>query len=118
MTDRNGNFYKPERGSTEKPDHIFLSFCGDAHTSMCVSWRTDEKTDSGYILYSDGKSEKRQQAISKKIESDIDKNCYHWAVMQNLTPGTKYSYTVGDDINRSEEFSFETEPENLENFKF
>ena len=118
LTDENGNFYKPERGSTEKPDHIFLSFCGDPHFSMCVSWRTDEKTESGYILYTDGVTERRQNAVSKKIESDIDRSCYHWAVMNNLTPGTEYKYTVGDDISRSEEFKFETEPENLENFKF
>ena len=118
MKDKNGNFYKPERGSTAQPDHIFLSFCGDPHTEMCVSWRTDEAVKSGYILYSDGTQIKRQDAISRFIESDIDRSCYHWAVMRGLTPGTKYTYTVGDDLNRSGEFSFETEPENLTHFKF
>ena len=32
MIDKDGNFYKPERGSTAMPDHIFISFCGDART--------------------------------------------------------------------------------------
>ena len=118
LTDENGNFYKPERGSTAAPDHIFLSFCGDPHTSMCVSWRTDEAVTEGYIEYSDGSQTKRTDAISKVIYSDIDRSCYHWAVMKNLTPGTKYTYTVGDEKNRSGEFSFETEPESLQKFKF
>lgn len=118
MTDEKGNFYKPERGSTAEPDHIFISFWGDPKTSMCISWRTDEAVTDGFTLYSDGKTEKRADAVNKVIYSDIDHSCYHWARLEGLTPGTRYSYTVGDDSHRSAEFSFETEPEELEEFEF
>ncbi|MBQ4339018.1 MAG: metallophosphoesterase family protein [Clostridia bacterium] len=118
MIDKDGNFYKPERGSTAMPDHIFISFCGDARTEICVSWRTDEAVTEGYVLYGESTPDQKAQAISKVIESDIDRSCYHWAIIKNLTPGTKYVYTVGDDENRKGEFSFETQPDNLEKFKF
>lgn len=120
MTDKDGSFYKPERGSTAQPDHIFLSFCGDSRTSMCVSWRTDEAVTDGYLLFSKpGNAEQtRVEAVSRRIESDIDRSCYHWATATGLAPGTKYCYTVGDDKHRSEAFSFETQPEELDSFKF
>lgn len=118
MIDENGNFYKPERGSTPEPDHIFISFCGDPHTSISISWRTDESICMGYALYSDGKETFRKEAVSKVIYSDIDHSCYHWTVLENLLPGTKYTYTVGDDKFRSSTFSFETEPENTDSFRF
>ena len=37
MIDKNGNFYKPERGSTVNPDHIMLAFCGDAKKEMAIA---------------------------------------------------------------------------------
>ncbi len=118
MIDEQGNFYKPERGSTPAPDHIFLSFCGDPHTTMCVSWRTDEAVTGGYALVKCSGEERRVEAVSKVMASDIDRSCYHWAVMDSLLPGTAYSYTVGDDVNRSETFTFTTEPENTDDFTF
>ena len=42
MIDKNGNFYKPERGSTVNPDHIMLAFCGDAKTEMAVGYFTEK----------------------------------------------------------------------------
>ncbi len=120
MYDKDDNFYKPERGSAPSPDHIMLSFCGDAHTNIAVSWRTSEDIESGYMLFhkDDEAAQTRVDAISKRIESDIDISVYHWAQATNLEPGAKYYYTVGNDEHRSGEFSFETEPENLTKFSF
>lgn len=120
MLDKNGNFYKPERGSTPSPDHIMLSFFGDAKTSAAITWRTDESVCEGYILYSEasGGEKTKQAAVSKFFETDIDRSTYHWVRLEGLKPGTKYTYSVGDEKNRSEEFTFETEPEKLDKFSF
>jgi len=114
------DFVKPNHGSTPQPDHIMLSICGDAKTSMAVTWRTSIDVPSGYVeVYPENGGEKvRVEAITKEFKSDIDISNMHWAIIKNLKPGTRYRYTCGDDTHRSEEFSFETEPENLNKFKF
>lgn len=111
---------KPERGSTPQPDHIMLSFCGDAKTTMAVTWRTSVDVEDGYMLFSpaEGGEEVRVDAINSRFESDIDISYMHWAIAENLSPATLYKYTVGNNEHRSEEFSFETEAENLDSFKF
>ena len=111
---------KPVRGSTPSPDHIMLSISDDAKTTMTVTWRTSTDVKCGYVLCrEDGKTEQtRTDAVTEVFESDIDISNIYWAKITNLKPGTKYYYTCGDDNNRSEEFYFETEPENLTKFKF
>ncbi len=111
---------KPIRGSTNQPDHIMLSISDDAKTTMTVTWRTSVDINSGYVLCYEKGSNKvtRTDAVSEIFESDIDISNIHWAKITNLKPGTKYYYTCGNDKNRSEEYYFETEPENLTKFKF
>ena len=120
MKDSNGEFYKPTRGSGCDPDHIMLSFCGDPHTEMAVSWRTDIAVEDGVLyLREDGSFETSVfQAVSEKKETDIDLSCYHWVRLKNLRPATRYYYTVGDESHRSKEYSFETEKENTGRFSF
>ena len=121
MIDKNGNFYKPERGSAPDPDHIMLAFCGDAKKEMAVGWRTSIDVTDGYVLYRRNGSDEWQKSVaaaSEEKETDIDINRYFWAKMSDLKAGEKYFYTVGNDEHRSEEFSFETEPENLDEFTF
>ena len=120
MSDKDGKFYKPERGSSPLPDHIMLSFWGDAKTSAAISWRTDENSGDSYILYRrEGSADLlRQEAVTRFAETDIDRSNYHWVRLSGLEPGCKYCYTVGDDEHRSGEFTFETEPEKLDKFSF
>ena len=40
---------KPLRGSSPVPDHILLSICGDAKTTIAVSWRTDCSVQNGWL---------------------------------------------------------------------
>lgn len=114
------NFIKPPRGSSANPDHIFISINGDAKTSMAVTWRTSVDVTFGYALCrKDGEVEYiRFDAETDVFESDIDISNMFWARMTGLEPGTRYFYTVGDDNNRSEEYSFTTEEANSESFKF
>lgn len=120
MIDESGNFYKPERGSTPSPDHIMLSFCGDAKTEMAITWRTSAEVDSGYVLYRKKNEADWLKAESKVRykETDIDISNYHSVKLSGLTPATEYIYTVGSNDFRSEEFSFETEAENTAKFSF
>ena len=108
MTDKDGKFNKPERGSSPLPDHIMLSFWSDAKTSAAISWRTDENSGDSYILYRrEGSADlMRQEAVTRFAETDIDRSNYHWVRLSGLEPGCKYCYTVGDDEHRSGEFTF------------
>ena len=111
---------KPWCGSAPAPDHIMISINGDAKTSMAITWRTSVDVESGYVLYrEDGTDETmKTESVNEVFESDIDISMMHWSRLTNLKPGTKYYYTCGDEANRSEEFFFTTQPENVEKFKF
>ncbi len=110
---------KPVRGSCAKPDHIMISFYDDSRRSMAVTWRTSTDVADGYAEYrSDGGETMICEAESHIFESDIDISVIHTARLKKLTPGTKYYYTCGDKNNRSSEFSFETQAENVEKFTF
>ena len=107
------------RLATEKPDHIMVSFSGDAKTSMTVTWRSSADVESGYVEYYEKDGEKfRAEAIVKPFESDVNTSNIFWATPKNLKPGTRYYYTCGSAENRSEEYWFDTEEENLTKFRF
>jgi hypothetical protein len=108
------------RKSTKQPDHIMLSICGDAKHEMCVTWRTSRDIETGYMLISEADKDefRRVDAVNKEVKTDIDVNMNHWAKPKNLSPGTKYKYTVGNDEYRSGEYTFTTEKENVTKFKF
>ncbi len=107
------------RFATEKPDHIMVSISGDAKTSMTVTWRSSIEVESGYIEYYEKNGEKsRAEAIVKPFRSDVNTSNIFWATAKNLKPGTRYYYTCGSGENRSEEYWFDTEEENLTKFRF
>lgn len=107
------------RLATEKPDHIMVSFSGDAKTSMSVTWRSSLDVKSGYVeYYEKGGEKKRVDAIVKPFKSDVNTSNIFFGVLSGLKAGTRYWYTCGSDENRSEEFWFDTEEENLTKFKF
>lgn len=112
-------FLKPDRGSGPNPDHIMLSFCGDASHEMAVSWRTDVDAGDGYILlYNGDGGEIKIPAVCRIIKSDIDISKFNTARITALEAGKKYYYTCGDDKNRSARFSFTTQEEDCTEFKF
>ncbi len=113
------NFTKPDRGSAPHPDHIMLSFCGDPRYEMAVTWRTDLSANDGYLLLTDkNATQTKIDAVCTVFESDIDVSKINTAIIRNLEPGSTYTYTCGDDENRSSEFSFTTQEENCDKFKF
>lgn len=107
------------RLATEKPDQIMVSISGDARTSMTVRWRASADVENGYIeFYEKGGEVQRAQAVVTAFKSDVSISNLFFATAQNLKPGTRYYYTCGDDKNRSGEYWFDTEEENLTKFKF
>ncbi len=107
------------RLATEKPDHIMVSISGDAKTSMTVTWRSSIEVESGYVEYYEKNGEKKTaQAIVKPFKSDVNTSNIFWGVLKDLKPGTRYYYTCGSNENRSEEYWFDTEEENLMKFRF
>ncbi len=107
------------RFACEKPDHIMLSFNGDPKTSMTVTWRQCKEITQGFVdLRSKNGETFRVDAVTELFKSDVNISSIFWAKLTGLKPGTKYYYTCGDVNNRSDEFYFTTQPENLTSFKF
>ena len=106
--------------ATEKPDHIMLSINGDARYNMAITWRTDMSAPTGYIEYREENTDEvvKKECQSLVFKSDLDETYIHTAIASELKAGTKYYYTCGDEKNRSEEYYFTTQEENLEKFSF
>ena len=84
MSDKDGKFNKPERGSSPLPDHIMLSFWGDAKTSAAISWRTDENSGDSYILYRrEGSADLlRQEGLAVTVEFISDNTVDAYTVVR------------------------------------
>lgn len=96
-----------------------LSICGDAKTTMAITWRTSTAVKDGYIeYYEQGKEKKTAKAVTKVFKSDVNTSHIHFAKAEGLKPGTRNYYTCGSSDIRSDEFYFETEKENLTHFRF
>lgn len=110
----NFRFAKPE------PDHIMVSFTGNAENTITVTWRTDSSSDGGYVEYREKGSNEvfTKSCITKPFTGDFSTANIHWAELDNLKPGTKYIYTCGDGKNRSGEFVFRTAEKNCNKFTF
>lgn len=107
------------RFATEKPDHIMVSINGDARHTMTVTWRASADVSEGYLEFYEKDGEMmRANAVVKPFKSDVNTSNIFWAKAEVLKPGTRYYYTCGSKDNRSEEFYFDTQEDNLEKFKF
>ena len=96
-----------------------VSISGDAKTSMTITWRSSVDVAEGYVeYYEKGGEKKRADAIVKPFKSDVNTSNIFWATPSDLKAGTRYFYTCGSAENRSEEFWFDTEEENLTKFRF
>ncbi len=115
MTERVPNY----RFATPQPDHIMVSFFDDPRSNMAITWRTSADVPSGYAeLHKENGERFRVSAVTKVFKSDVNISHIHFARCTGLESGTRYYYTIGDDERRSEEFYFDTQPENLDAFSF
>lgn len=113
--------YKP----TAMPDRIILTWTGDPRTTQAVTWRTSTEVAHGVAEIVKAEAgpyfpEKAQvyEATTEALQTDINKAHFHSLNFENLTPGTKYAYRVGDGTNWSEWFQFSTATAEDEPFSF
>ncbi len=115
MNERQPNYRLAER----TPDHIMVSIYDDPRHSMAITWRTSTDVPGGYVLFNaDGCEPVRVDAVNKEFKSDINTSIIHFVRLSGLESGTRYYYTCGSDEERSDEFYFETQEDNLEKFSF
>lgn len=102
--------------STTKPDHITLSWTKDPKTTQTITWRTSTNVTKGIVEYKNLKTGETKTINAVKedfVSANTDKNTGYMnlfsVTIENLTPGTTYSYKVGDGEKWSEENTFKTE---------
>jgi hypothetical protein len=112
------------------PDRVILNLTEDARTSMAVTWRTDTSVAHGYVefaLATHGpqfledvtriNAHTEMLTVHNENEPEISAH-YHSAILTGLEPDTRYVYRVGDDVNWSEWYQFDTAGEEGEPFSF
>lgn len=112
------------------PDRVILNLTEDARTSMAVTWRTDVSVSRSFVEFavathgpqfieSVSRINARTESLTHQSgdEPEISAH-YHSAVMTGLVPDTRYVYRVGDDVNWSEWYQFDTAGEAGEPFSF
>ena len=110
---------------TAIPARILLSWEGDPTTSAAVTWRTSAEVSQGLAeiaVATDGpgfpKTATPVKAVMIPLETDSGPTHCHTASFTSLTPKTTYVYRVGDGVNWSEWFQFQTASRQPEPFSF
>lgn len=113
--------YKP----TARPDRIILTWTGDPTTTQAVTWLTSTEVKEGLAelaVATPGpefaKAATTFKATSQPLTTNLSVAHYHTVEFQDLKPGTKYAYRVGDGVNWSEWFHFSTASDRPEPFSF
>jgi 3',5'-cyclic AMP phosphodiesterase CpdA len=120
------------RASTNRPDHLVLTWSGDPATTQAIQWRTSLKTRTGYAAYRpraeantlQPRPFRRVKAQTRVIQDPrlLQDASIHWHTVQleGLAPGTAYQYCVGDGSTRgwSEIAEFTTAPAVTQPFSF
>jgi 3',5'-cyclic AMP phosphodiesterase CpdA len=114
--------------ATPVPDRIALTWTGDPAHSIAVSWRTDNTvatpvaqiaSATGGPGFTGAITEITEVANTPVPPADVATPAtFHTAQFTDLDPETKYLYRVGDGMNWSEWFEFETASEQPEPFSF
>jgi 3',5'-cyclic AMP phosphodiesterase CpdA len=111
--------------ATPMPDRIILTWRGNPARSQAVTWRTDTsvKKAVAQIAVAEDNADfvpkaKEVPAVTEAHEGALGQAHYHSVNFENLEPGTKYVYRVGDGVNRSEWFQFQTAGEQPAPFSF
>jgi hypothetical protein len=101
---------------SQQPDRVILNVTVDPSTSMAVNWRTSQEVTESFAEIAVASPDprfitkaKRIKAKSEKLEFEGTPTAnYHAVVFENLTPGTKYAYRVGQGNYWSEWIHFNT----------
>jgi len=98
-----------------QPDRVILTWAGDPSTTQAVTWRTSTvvaRAAAQIAVAEDGPLFKPKAvevpAATERFQSNLGEALYHSVRFENLTPGTKHVYRVGDGFNWSEWSHFRT----------
>jgi hypothetical protein len=111
--------------SSEKPDHLLLTWSDDPAHSMDVQWRTTNTVPDGSVKYwIQGTTDTLNTAADKYLMEDrmLQNDRYinrFTAQLRSLQPGTKYEYMVGSENGGwSETQHFSTAPSAASPYSF
>jgi 3',5'-cyclic AMP phosphodiesterase CpdA len=114
-----------EHRPTALPDRVILTWTGDPARSQAVTWRTDTsvtKALAQIALAEPGPKfvakAQNVSATTTPLKTDLGEAHYHSVGFTTLSPKTKYVYRVGDGVNWSEWFQFQTASAGPEPFTF
>lgn len=124
-----GAFRQTPFPSSEKPDHLALTWSGDPATTQTIQWRAGRTVERGVVQYKPKQAAAdapwqtvaAEKAVIKDRLLANDPVCHRFtAALTNLEPGTAYVYRVGvpDSENWSAEAAFTTAPASPEPFTF
>jgi hypothetical protein len=127
-----GVFLFTEHPSSDRPDHIVLTWSDDPRTSQTIQWRTSPKVKQGAVLYQrkadrnlfQPREPLRAQAQTSVLETpDVVNDAIvhrHTATLRGLQPNTTYVYSVGDatEAGWTELREFTTAPDGVQPFSF
>ncbi len=110
---------------TPVPDRLILNWSADPATTQSFTWRTDTSVTAAEVQYgptTDGplfqKTVATAKATSTPLTTDISTAHYHSATLTNLSPATSYTYRVGDGVNWSSWYRFQTAAAQAAPFEF
>lgn len=106
------------------PDRVVLTWNDDPATTQAITWRTDTSIKNAVaqiaIANSNGRALKPETFAAETtfFESNINQAHYHTITFTQLIPDTLYTYRVGDGLNWSEYFHFQTASVDPKPFSF
>ncbi|NIA14757.1 MAG: metallophosphoesterase [Nitrospiraceae bacterium] len=102
-----GAFRKTPFPSSDKPDHVVLTWSEDPSTTQTIQWRTQTNVKNGVVAYrakdmaGDAYTEAKAEfaLIEDRMLMNDRYTHRHTAVLRGLKPATSYVYRVGSPDN-------------------
>jgi hypothetical protein len=108
----------PNSAADTAPSQRRIAFGDDAKHTMLVAWQTRKAVDAPVVEYGVG-AKLTLSAPARRSSYAYETGAIWEAALTGLTPGTVYTYRVGDPVGGfSEPASFRTAPDKPEDFTF
>ncbi|MFH1176872.1 MAG: metallophosphoesterase family protein [Acidobacteriota bacterium] len=102
------------------PDNIRLTWSESPKTTQTIGWRTDSTVTVGRVQYAELGEPFTTVTVAppETLTTNVGAINLFSATLRDLQPGTRYQYRVGDGVNWSATYAFQTEKGEEEKFKF
>lgn len=120
------NLSKVFAADAAKPAHMTLTWSMDPKTTQSIAWMMPDGSADGMMQVVKSTSYQKHgwasatvcKAATEIFSTNTGRLLIQYATVQNLLPGTGYTYRVGDGENWSQTGAFVTETEQDKSFKF